>query len=230
MYAEKGVSCSGCMQKGCCTFKKLRAEESEKLFSEKRTLVFEKGEALFHMGDFPRYFYCINSGRVQLYRSNPHREQSFTILTSGWLGHRDILAGDSYRHGARALCRTVVCKLHRDVLTECMVRNPEFSRELIGDLARGWVDSENQSYNLGARKTMERMADYILRLEKSGGENPSEVNFPLTREIVATLIGATTESVIRTLSDFKARGWIEMQKGKLLLNNEEALTRLVSES
>ncbi|HNO23766.1 MAG TPA: helix-turn-helix domain-containing protein [Leptospiraceae bacterium] len=45
----------------------------------------------------------------------------------------------------------------------------------------------------------------------------------ITREVMASIIGTTTESVIRALSDFKARGWIQLDKSKVIFLNLSAL-------
>lgn len=57
-----------------------------------------------------------------------------------------------------------------------------------------------------------------------------EVRMDLTRELVGSLLGTTTESVIRTLSDFRDRGWISLGKGKVTLTKRDELEKLVTES
>jgi CRP/FNR family transcriptional regulator len=238
-----------------CSFEKLSQNVIDRISENKRTLSFARGETIFGLGDQAGHFYCVRTGRVQIYRSSPYREQSFKIASTGdWVGHRDALYGGGYQHGARCLTDVTVCKFSRSVLEECLATNPDFSRAIVADLASGWVDSENQSYNLGSRKIMERLADYLLTLKAQlspetdhngahvsqadfGGrerelapQNEVQMDFFLTREMLATLLGTTTESVIRTLSDFKARGWIDLNRSKVTLTNEKELARLVAES
>ena len=236
MYATCGLKCTECGI-GNCGVSDLPVEELERLSGMKRTLTFKKGETIFHMGDTANHFYSISSGSVQLFRSSPYREQSFGIISSGdWMGFRDALAGEGYQHNARALCNTSVCKFERSVLIELMAKYPSFAASIAQELAHGWSESENQSYNLGARKVVERMADFLLKMKEHDcpatmdSEEAPEIEFPLTREVVATLMGTTTESVIRTLSDFKSRGWIKMKKGKIAFTDESELSRLVMES
>lgn len=237
-------NCNSCQVRSMCAFKTLPADAIERMSDQKRTYTFTRGETVFGLGDEATHFYCVRSGRLQVYRSSPCREQSFKIATAGdWMGYRDALNGGSYQHGVRCLSEATVCKFPRSVLEDCMAASPDFARSLINDLAGGWVESEHQSYNLGSRKIMERLADYLLNLneqrtvrnDEDGDLDPSlapvsEVDFFLTREMLATLLGTTTESVIRTLSDFKARGWINLNRSKVTLTNEKELARLVAES
>ena len=233
MYSVKGSKCSECSLSVDCSVGRLPEDAHTELDDEKRTLVYEKGESIFHMGDDANYFYSVRSGSVQVFRNSPHREQSFSIVREGgWLGHRDALYGSTYCHGARVLKKATVCKFPRRLLLEWMDSHPTFTISVARELAGAWAESENQSYNLGARRIMERLADFLLNLRQeeltADGEEAAEL--PMTREVMATLMGTSTESVIRALSDFRARGWIDTRKGKIVFTNKSELARLVAES
>lgn len=257
MYSQNGISCTACVLKEQCAFKALETEAMDEIDQCKRTQTFSRGETIFHQGDESHYFYCLSSGSVQVFRNSPYREQSFSIVnTGGWLGFRDALTGSAYQHNARVLKTATVCKVPREKLQELLASQPEFAAEISRELALGWRDAEKQSYNLGARNIMERLADFLLGLRHSGltgngvrlrempmvsdglpagGGHDEPVDFPeadlpLTREVIATLLGSSTESVIRALSDFKARGWIDTKKGKVVFRNEPALERILVES
>ena len=237
MYAVKGSKCSECSLAAGCSVGRLPEAAHAELDEEKRTLVYEKGETIFHMGDDANYFYSVRSGSVQVFRNSPYREQSFSIVGEGdWLGHRDALNGSAYRHSARVLKKASICKLPRRLLLEWMDSHPSFAMSVARELAGAWSESENQSYNLGARRIMERLADFLLNLKQdesaplAGEEGAESAELPMTREVVATLMGTSTESVIRALSDFRSRGWIDTRKGKIVFTNKSELARLVAES
>ncbi len=230
MYSTSNLDCLQCSKRKVCCFRELDDEAMESLTDEKRTLIYARGETIFHLEDPAQYFYCIESGRVQLFRSSPNRDQSFTIKTPGaWIGFRDAISNGSYRHSARVLEETIVCRYNRDLLDRFIETRPAFARSLTRELAEGWTRAEHQTYNLGARRVTERLADFLLELEQNSGDK-EEIAMPLTREVLATLLGTTTETVIRTLSDFKSRGWIDMRKGRVTLKERGHLARLVAES
>ncbi|MEQ9366448.1 MAG: cyclic nucleotide-binding domain-containing protein, partial [Leptospirales bacterium] len=113
--------CSTCQVRPLCTFKSLSADVVERLSEHKRTYTFTRGETVFGLGDEATHFYCVRSGRLQVYRSSPCREQSFKIAKAGdWMGYRDALSGGVYQHGVRCLSEATVCKFPRSVLDECM--------------------------------------------------------------------------------------------------------------
>nr|MBP6740734.1 winged helix-turn-helix domain-containing protein [Leptospiraceae bacterium] len=48
----------------------------------------------------------------------------------------------------------------------------------------------------------------------------------VTRDVMATCIGTTKETLIRSLSDFKDRKWIGINKNKIELLNRKVLSDL----
>lgn len=234
MFITKTSQCNQCKTLEKCCFHLISPKRLNEIALKKRNLTFARGETIFHIGDDAGFFYCILSGKIQLYRSNPYREQTFSILGKNeWVGHRDVIAGGEYKHNARCLAETTVCKIPADILFETMKAEPQFGLQVASNLANSWIGSEHQSYNLGARKVMERLADFLLQYPGEG-EVPDaanrEIDLSMTREMLATLMGTTTESVIRTLSQFKSRGWIRMSKGKVRYINPQALANLVEEA
>ncbi len=260
MHQTETIFCQECSVLAKCPFHAVPIKDLEAHSHQKSTLHYTRGDFVFRMGEEARYFYCVARGSVQLFRSSGGREQSFAIVGPGsWMGYRDVIAQVPYQHNARAIGSVHLCRIESSVLLTLIHNFPSFTQTLLADVANGWIESERQSYNLGARKTIERLADFLLGLKSDynhleemaqehraithshtpHGENGNgrrsvdgviEVEFPLTRETVATLIGTTTESVIRTLSDFKARGWIEFQGSRIRILNEAELKRLVNDS
>jgi CRP/FNR family transcriptional regulator len=89
-------------------------------------------------------------------------------------------------------------------------------------MAKSWRDSENQIYSLGTKQIHSKLAEFLITFHKSN-DCSTEVTLSVTREIIASIIGTTTESVIRSLSDFKARDWIDIDKNKIIFKNIDAL-------
>ena len=235
MHITGKGQCTVCPAADTCGFGVLPQKAREELNRNTRCEAYRRGESLFHAGDRANYFYSIQSGAVQLYRSNANREQSFSFLTDGdWVGHRDAFLGGEYNHSARCVRDTRICRLPAEVLNKLMREYPEFAANYSRLLATSWMEQENQSYNLGSRRITERMADYLLGLKPANEAHTEgetvEVDFQLTREMVASYIGTSTGSVVRTLSDIKASDWVDLGKARVAIKNERELERLVMES
>lgn len=207
----------------------------ENLQESKCQLEFDRNEFLFCKGDPAEYIYFIQSGFIQLFRSSAdQKEHSIIILGAGeWLGYRDALSGAYYQHDARSLRKTTVYRYASSEFSKAMKENLSFAYLLIQEMIKGWTESEEKIYTLNGKRIYERLAEFLLKLEKQTPEAKKEhskrieLDIPITRQVLASLLGTTKESVIRTLSDFKSRGWIEIEKDKIFLLNKEPLMRLV---
>ena len=229
-------SCAVCEETQKTPWGNLPAEAIAQLDASKETHQFSRGEIIFAAGSDATHLYCVGEGRVQLFREGGGREQTFLICGPGtWIGFRDALAQMPLQHSARCLTDVTLCALPRELVQDLSASHNSFSSAVLNSLAQGWAQSEQQSYNLGVRKTRERLADYLLQLQPvvdnaSAGTETAVRELPLTREILATILGTTTESVVRALSDFKARGWIATSRGSIQILQPAELERLVAES
>jgi CRP-like cAMP-binding protein len=74
-----------------------------------------------------------------------------------------------------------------------------------------------------ARKLMELAQNYG-RVEKNG----VRINMTLTQSNLASLIGATRESINKSLRDFRQRGWIHWEQGHITILDPDALRAQVT--
>ena len=70
-----------------------------------------------------------------------------------------------------------------------------------------------------------RLADLLITFSDAANKD-SELTIDVTRDVMATCIGTTKETLIRSLSDFKDRKWIGINKNKIELLNRKVLSDL----
>jgi len=217
------LNCLNCQSRDRSLFHCLDDTFLDKISSEKEGMAIKKGTILFKAGDPADTFYCIKSGLVRTYRlSGQGKEQTFRIKTTGdWVGCRDVILSDIYYYAAVCMNDVQACAFPKSVINE-LNNDPVFQHELLVQMAKFWRDSENQIYSLGTKQIHSKLAEFLITFYKSNNCE-EEVTLSVTREIIASIIGTTTESVIRSLSDFKAREWIDIDKNKILFKNVSAL-------
>lgn len=72
-----------------------------------------------------------------------------------------------------------------------------------------------------------RVAEALILLSDKYKANRDErFSMSISREDLANIVGTATESLIRTLSDFKEEKLIEVKDGKIVLINENKLKEL----
>lgn len=195
----------------------------EELDKQKRSHTYKKGDFLFHKGENAHGYFCINSGTVRTFIVSANgKEQSFKIAGIGdWVGYRDCILGESFNHSAICLEDVHACYVSRELI-ETLLKDENFQKGLLKQIAKNWQDTENQVYSLGTKQIHSKLAELLVTLYNASESKP-EIELKITREVMASIIGTTTESVIRALSDFKVRDWISLDKNKIVILNFSAV-------
>ncbi|WP_411822476.1 Crp/Fnr family transcriptional regulator [Leptospira sp. 'Mane'] len=186
-----------------------------------------KNQILFSEGDTATGFYIVEKGSFRSFRSsgNAGKQQTFQIYTSGkWLGIRDAAYGGTYLHNAIALEDSVVQFIEESELKRLLNSNAEFQSFVFYQVAKDSVEAENKIYSLGTRQVHAKLSEFLLQ---SMDLNEEEVELPITREVIASIIGVTTETLVRALTDLKSRGWVDIDKRKVCVKNRLALSKLL---
>jgi CRP-like cAMP-binding protein len=88
-------------------------------------------------------------------------------------------------------------------------------------------EKEERLLNLAYSSLRKRVAKALVDIQaKFNAENPNKP-IEISREDFAHYVGTATESLIRTLSDFKAEKLIEIKEGKINISNLEKLKNLL---
>ncbi|MEJ0105951.1 MAG: Crp/Fnr family transcriptional regulator [Bacteroidota bacterium] len=81
----------------------------------------------------------------------------------------------------------------------------------------------NLAYSSLRKRVAKALVDIHLKYNTGETANPIEIS----RDDIAHYVGTATESLIRTLSDFKAEKLIEIKEGKIKVLNTEKLKNLL---
>jgi CRP-like cAMP-binding protein len=110
---------------------------------------------------------------------------------------------------------------------DLLTHHQEIALKVIKLLANNIAEKEQQLVALAYHSLRKRVADALLTLKKKYAKE-GEVNFSMaiSREDLANIAGTATESLIRTLSDFKNEKLIEIKDGKIILLDEKKLENL----
>ena len=96
-------------------------------------------------------------------------------------------------------------------------------------LAKNISEKENQLLGLAYNSLRKRVADALLTLQsKYQKENQERFSMHISREDLANIAGTATESLIRTLSDFKSEKLIEISEGNIIITNQKKLAAMLN--
>jgi CRP-like cAMP-binding protein len=108
-----------------------------------------------------------------------------------------------------------------------MYTNVNVMKTFIKMLSDNIVEKESQLVNLAYSSVRKRVAEALLLLQKKY-ETAEDRNFniSISREDLANIVGTATESLIRTLSDFKEEKMVEIKGSSITIVNAEKLRKL----
>ncbi|MBL7684426.1 MAG: cyclic nucleotide-binding domain-containing protein, partial [Deltaproteobacteria bacterium] len=107
----------------------LKEEPLLELDHHKTVNRYKKGQIIFYEGNEPFGLYCINAGRVKLYKSGEEgRNQIVRIAGPGdLLGYRSLFAEEPYQATAEVMEEAEICCIDRNVFFPILAKNPELS-------------------------------------------------------------------------------------------------------
>lgn len=213
-------ACAHCASRITSVFGRVEDDLIGKMSAAKACRVYRKGEVLFRERDKPIGLFCIHSGKIKVYRTgDEERDQIVRFAKAGDLvGYRSLISGEPYNLSAAALDESAVCCIPADSFLTLLRESPGFTMEVLHLLAGQLRKSEERLIHLAQKPVRERLAEALLILkEVYGTENGigSAIDVALTRDELAAVVGTATETLVRTISDFKRENLITTDKKKI---------------
>jgi CRP-like cAMP-binding protein/AmiR/NasT family two-component response regulator len=200
--------------------------ELKKIIQERRSRVFKKNQVVYYDGDKANGIYLVISGKIKTIRLAEDGRELMTGIVGNeeYLGVNALLSNEAYTDTATALEDSMVVQIPKDQLEQLLNLYPEVAREFIKLLANDIREKEDQLMQLAYHSVRKRMAEAMVRLHRQGGA--AAEGFKITREDLAAMAGMATETVSRTLSDFKDEGLIEKKGSLITLLQPEKLEKM----
>lgn len=201
-------------------------------FRKERSVIntYREKDVLFSEGNRPQYIYYLHKGKVKSFkRDRGGKELTVQLYGPGdFIGYIASLEEQPYSISASVLEEAKVELISMQSFRE-RVRNDEvFALNMIRILEEHNSQKAERMVSLAYHSLRKRVAKSLLFLKGKYMDRGSNEVFSIAipREELANLAGTTTESLIRTLSDFKDRGWIRIDGRAIAILEEEALQDL----
>jgi CRP-like cAMP-binding protein/CheY-like chemotaxis protein len=184
-----------------------RVGNLQSLSADRKVHLVRKKQHVYTEGDDPTRLYFLKSGKVKTVRTNTDGKELITGVygPGDFFGYVALLEATDYTDTAVALTDTELLHIPEADFRQLMGANPDVAQHFIRLLAGRVAERETQLLSMAYSSLRRRVADTLLRLHAQG----PEPTIQLARDDLAAIVGTATESLIRTLSEFKADGLIE---------------------
>lgn len=204
-----------------------RALEAIKHLSENREVRhFRKKDLIFREGENPRWLYFVESGKVKVYKtSDDGRELIVKMAQAGdFLGFLALFSENTYPESAAALEDCIIRLVPRQDFIALVFGNRDVNARFIKMLAGHIAEREQQLIELAYNSVRKRVATALSSLCEQTGTT----ELHLLREDLAALAGTAKETLIRTLTDFKNEGLIDIREGVVHVLKVDKLKHLLN--
>ncbi len=205
-------------------------DELIKLTGDRKCKIYNKKEIIFAENSHPAGIYFIDKGKVKTYKVNEDGKEYITgIYNAGeFIGYTAVLEDTDFTETAAALEECEVCQILRHDFLTLLYSNREVANKFIKLLSNNLIEKEQRLLSLAYNSVRKRVAEALLMLQKRYTQNETQ-NDPvihISREDLSNIVGTATESLIRTLSDFKSEGLIELKAGQVKIVDHRKLEHM----
>lgn len=199
-------------------------KELEKLSEERELRMFRKKENIYREGDYPKRLYFIAEGKVKVFKTNEWgKEYIVEILQKGdFLGYHSLIKDENYTDSATAMEESKINLIPKEDFFLLLYSNRDFSAHFVKMLADNVLEKEERLLSLAYNSIRKRVAEALVQLY--GQQNQETIS--ILRDDLAGMVGTAKESVIRTLTDFKHEGLINIHNGVITVLQVDKLARM----
>jgi CRP-like cAMP-binding protein len=222
--------CENCIIRQLNALKALNRNDLKRISDTKVSKTIKKGDFIFEEGEKLNGVFCVRDGVSKLSKmSDNGKDQIVKIATKGEvLGQRSVITDESTNLSAIALNDMEVCFIPKAELTESVNTNPDFTKELLLQMASELKIADNIIVNMAQKNVRQRIAELLLYLENTFSiDNEGYIGMIFTREDIAGIVGTAKEACIRALSKLKKDTFIITEGKRIKLENKQKLQAIV---
>jgi CRP-like cAMP-binding protein len=138
-----------------------------------------------------------------------------------------LLQEERYSGNAGALEDSEILFIPKHDFFSLLYKNAEVSRKFIELISNNLIENEKNLVKLAYNSVRKRVAEALVKLsDKYKKPNEDHFSMHISREDLANMVGTATETLIRTLSDFKDEKYIDIAGGTVTILNYDKLAKL----
>ncbi len=192
---------------------------------------FESGEPVFHQGAPAAAIYVVMRGRVKIARVTPDGYESILCVRQAgeYFCPVPVLDGKSQLGTAIAMTDVTVLWVERDTFHALCHEYPQLLSTVQGDCLAEVRYLLNRLETFTFRNIRERLAITLLdevRHQRASENDPIEVS--MIQQELAGLVGASRESVSRSLKQLERDEIVELHRGEVRILDLKKLRKIAA--
>jgi CRP-like cAMP-binding protein/AmiR/NasT family two-component response regulator len=190
--------------------------ELKKIIEEHVHRSFKKNQIIHYESDRAIGIYLVISGKIKTVKMSEDGRELMTGMyhANDFLGVNTILSDETYTDTATALEDSQVCFFPKEQVEELLKLYPDVAEKFIKILSNEIRSKDTHLLQLAYQSVRKRIAESLLRLFRQE-EAAKGDSINITRDDLAAMSGTASETVSRTLTEFRNEGLIEKKGSQL---------------
>lgn len=188
-----------------------------------------KKEVLFKEGKYAKSVFLLKKGKVKCVKiSEEGKELILDIYgENDFLGYLTLLGNGIYDETAIVIEDAEIVGLPKEEFMQLVFSDINAANALIKTIAKNIKEKEDKLVVMAYGNLRKRVAKTLIEIDSKFRNTESDALLEIKREELASYIGIATESLIRTISDFKSEKLIDIKEGKITILNRDKLKHLL---
>jgi CheY-like chemotaxis protein len=188
---------------------------------------YHKKQSLYSEGKRPRFLFYLVSGKVKAFKTHEDGKEYITDLfsTGDFIGYTALIEDKNYDDNATILEDADIMQIPKEDFLQMIYNDINIANKFIHIVTQNVKQKEERLLNLAYSSLRKRVAKALVDVSSKFKAQNSPLE--ISRDDIAQYIGTATESLIRTLSDFKDEKLIEIKSGKIIVTDIEKLKHLL---
>ena len=190
---------------------------------------FTKKQTLYQETKRPKFLYYVVKGKVKGFKTHEDGKEYITDLFSDgdFIGYPALIEEKNYDDSAVVLEDAEIMQIPKEDFLKMIYGNMDVASKFIRIITQNVKEKEERLLNLAYSSLRKRVAKALLDIQTKFNAEKAGKALEISREDFAHYVGTATESLIRTLSDFKSEKLIEIKDGKISVINNDKLKNLL---
>jgi len=193
--------------------------------------MYHNKQTVYSEGNRPQSLFYVQKGKIKTYKTNDFgKGLAVGLYTTGdFFGYVALLEGTNYHETAVAMEESEVAIIPIEDFELLINNNQAVSKKFIQLLAKNISEMEEQLLGMAYNSLRKKVATALVTLYNKYNTN-EDADFPIdiSRDSLASVAGTATESLIRTLSDFKNEKLIKINESVITIVNKRKLENLLN--
>lgn len=204
-----------------------KTSDLNKLVENRHVRQCRKKDFVYLEGQTANDLYMVTKGEIKTFKMNADGKELIIGFhrVGSFLGYIPLLENRPYAENAAAMEESQIAIVPKQDFISLIYSSNDLAISFIHFLTNNLEDAETRLLQIAYQSVRQRVATALLRLAETTVPNQEE-SITFGRKDIANLIGTATESLNRTLYDFKEEHLIEIKEHGITILNKKKLEQV----